>query len=292
MVRNNSRQVRPRSRSLVYRLLFVAASLTASAALAANAQRSPSAPTTDRLIQVRDIVWHEVESRDGTRLGAISDLLVDMPSGRVLFAAIEPADLFHWPKAVPASAIDVAAQGTIRLKLSLDDWVHAPVLSPDGRRIEQNGRSGVELRGAYETDWSAAAAKTLRGLEVVAPSPGRPPVARFVSLLSLMGTPVLDVNRRPLGAIGGFLINWNARRAMYALVANDSGSLASWVRSGYAIPTVMLTPPGAGTTIVVNAGPAALQRAPLLSAQNANWRRNPDRVYRFEAQASLASTTR
>lgn len=248
------------------------------------------AASSHPIVRAEQILWHPVEDQNHRTVGSVSDLLVEMPSGRVLFAAITPSELFEFARAVPPTALTRESNGTLRLNLSDDAWEQAPRLSPNGRKIEQFTRNGVQLRGHYEPAWAPPQPQPSRGLEVIATTPGRPPVPRYVSLEELMNTPVKDLNSQELGAVGGFLVDWDDHRVMYALITRNGDALFASIANAWAVPMTALAPPLGGSAAVVNAPPDAFRRAPVLTGDA--WRNRPAQVYRFRSQNLTASMQR
>lgn len=226
-----------------------------------NLSAAPAAAAS--LTPLDDVLWHEVQNRQGDELGAVSDVLAQMPSGRLVFVAIDPTDLFARPKVVPPSAVKHPKDRATPLELNItsDRWLNAPQLDWNAELVIKNTAAGGKIYGYYQQAWREPDPEAPWGMQVVAPTAGTPPAQRYVSLKRLLLNRVETHDRRQAGYVRDFLIDWSANHATHALVSPRflprKGPDAHW----YAIPISLLAPAIDGETIMVNCDSETLRGA-------------------------------
>jgi hypothetical protein len=216
------------------------------------------------LLRLDDILWREVRNVQGEVLGGVSDLLVQMPSGRLVFVAVDPSELFERPKAVPPASLRLpqSEDAPLVLDISKGGWLEAPRLDWDGALVIKNTEEGGRIYGYYQQAWREPDPGPPWGMPVVAPSEGAKPPARYVSLKNLLLQRVETNGREHAGYIQGFLIDWSAKRATHALVSSQFTPLAQSDANWFAIPTPLLNPSLEDEGIMVNSGIDAFRTAP------------------------------
>lgn len=214
-------------------------------------------------LRVQDLLWRQVESREGETLGGISDVLVQLPSGRLMFLAIDPAALFQPPKIVPPGALSGVEQdpaSPVRLEIAKERWLFAPMVDWDGVGIIDNTAEGSKVYAFYQQAWRDPDPSRPPGLSAVGSTDQRRP-ARYVSLNDLLGNRVVANSRQHVGYIRDFVLDWEGLRATHALISPQfvppQSSGAEW----FAVPITFLTPPRFGDAIVVNSDLAAFRNA-------------------------------
>jgi sporulation protein YlmC with PRC-barrel domain len=262
------------------RFLVLVATVVLTAAAAAATSPAP------RIVPAHSVLFHDVLDQHHEKIGAVTDLLVTMPSGQVLFVAVTPADLFKRPKAVPLDALAPASNGSLELRMTLDKWLDAPRVAWNGQWVEQLTPGGSRLLARYAVGWAAD-----RPLPEAARFAATVAIPNYVSMRDLLGETVVDAQRQTVGGVGDFLVDWNTRRAVYAVVSPQANGLAEMaVANGFAIPTPMLTPPSTAGTMTVNITPEIARRAPLLSFRNGA--PNPQQIFRYQAGTAVANVGR
>lgn len=253
-------------------------------------QSGSHAATAQPLVTTPSVLWHRVLDQQNNRLGAVTDILVEMPSGRIAFFAVKPSQLFERPRVLPPDALENAGDGALKLKGSLDAWYNAPILSWNQREVDAVTRNGLELRGYYEAAWAPPTSPASSGVAILGhPAQNRPPTP-YVSLRALQNTTVLDPAHQQIGAIAEFLIDWPQRRVTHAIVSHQEPSLTGAVSNGFAIPVPLLNPPAGGSEVIANVTPQTLQRAPRLT--NAAQAAQSAGVFRYVAPSALANNSR
>jgi sporulation protein YlmC with PRC-barrel domain len=229
------------------------------------------------------IQWRGVSSPDGTYGGTVSDVLVDLPSGRILSLVVRRDEPYRYPKVVPASAVTRLSDGTFRCQLTLSQWLALPILDATGTRLENLSKGRVDYVGFAEPLWTVPRPTLTHGLSVVPPPPANAPAQRFVSLERLRNMPVDNMQRQELGTIRTYLVDWNDRRVTHVVLAaprTDDPSIA--------VPVTRLMPRLAqGVTLFVNTDLSAVQRAPQLSLVQAT--RQRDALFRYKPATLVTS---
>lgn len=89
--------------------------------------------TTTKLLSVSSLMEDEVLSRDGKKLGRISDLVIDMDNGHVAYAVLAFGGLFGMGQklfAVPWNAMRLEEHNLV-LNVDKDTLKHAPGFDKD-----------------------------------------------------------------------------------------------------------------------------------------------------------------
>jgi sporulation protein YlmC with PRC-barrel domain len=221
---------------------------------------------------VRGVLWRAVENRQDEMLGGVSDVLVQMPSGRIVFVAVDPSELFERPKAVPPRALTLPRQAdsALQLNLSKDHWISAPRLDWDAALVIKKTEEGGRIYGFYQQEWVSPDPDAPWGMTVVASPNGTAPVARYVSLKRLLLNRIVTPAGQPAGFVRDFLLNWREGRAIYALVSPTFTPLAREDQKWFAVPLQLLSPRVEDDSLEVNSNIDAFRRArPLRKAADA-----------------------
>ena len=271
----------PPSLSQLPRLLFIA---IVALAAAIPGIASATEPTSDQAGQLRlkEFLWREVQNKDGRTLGSTSDVLVQMPSGKIVFVAVVPSGFYQRPKTLPPGAFQVPADpdGPLQVDITLDRWLNAPRIDGNPRYAVKNDGDGARIYAYYQERWSESDPTPAPGLEVVASKEDRPPPLRFVSLNNLLLERVTALGWEQAGFLTDFLLDWSVQRATHALVSPQFTPLERPDEKWFAIPTPLLIPPVEEDAIKVNAGVAAFQGAPDFP-ENGTGSADVARIYRY-----------
>lgn len=263
----------------LYRLAFLLFGLSGLAV--AEAAETP--PSKTSALRLDDFLWRELQDREGETLGSVSDVLVQMPSGRMVFVAVVPSAFFERPKAVPPGALAVPEdrESPIRLDISKERWVDAPRLDWESALVIKNTREGSEIYGYYQQPWREPDPLPPWGVEAVVPSESGALPERYVSLKELLLDRVATPAWQQVGYVRDFLLDWPARRATHALVSPRFTPVASEQEAWFAVPVPLLNPPVEGDALIVNNGIEAFRRAPRLARGKTP--ENLTEIYRYPA---------
>lgn len=196
-------------------------------------------------------------------LGGVSDVLVQMPSGRMVFVAVDPSELFERPKAVPPQALTLPREpeAALRLDISKDRWITAPRLDWDAALVIKNTSEGGRIYGFYQQAWVNPDPDAPWGMTVVAPPKGASPPARYVSLKRLLLNRIVTPAGQPAGFVRDFLLRWGDGRATHALVSPRFTPLAREDQMWFAVPLSLLSPRVEDDSLQVNSSIDAFRRA-------------------------------
>lgn len=247
--------------------------------------------TSERaLLLLDDLLWREVRNVQGEDLGGVSDLLVEMPSGRLVFVAVDPSELFQRPKAVPPTALRLpqSKEAPLVLDVSKDRWIEAPRLDWNGALVIKNTEEGGRIYGYYQQAWNEPEPGATWGMTVVAQPKGATPAARYVSLKKLLLERVETNGRQQAGYIRGFLIDWSAKRATHALVSSQFTPSARRDATWFAIPIPLLSPSLENDAIIVNSGIDALRTASKWPGPGKTASADIATIYRYPGPPSAA----
>jgi len=233
--------------------------------LQAAPDQSDAGATSFRLER---FLWRTVEDKQHHKLGAISDVLAEFPSGKIVFVMVRPDRLYAEPKAVPPSALVVPADqnAPVQLDISPDRWISAPHLGFDPKLVVKDTDDGAKIYGYYQQRWLGTTPHTNNtGLNVVAsrdhPTSEQQPT-RFVSLQTLKMNRVANSAWKQEGFLCGFVVDWPAHRVAYALVSRLFPPIQPASDPWYAVPVSLLSPPVNRDALTVNSSPEAFERAP------------------------------
>jgi sporulation protein YlmC with PRC-barrel domain len=240
------------------------------------------------VVRLEELLWREVRNQDGETLGSVSDVLVQMPSGRLVFAAVVPSAFFERPKAVPPGAVVFPGRtgAPLQLDISKERWINAPRLDWDSALVIKHTREGGRIYGYYQQAWQEPDPTRPWGMTVIAPpADAREAPARYVSLKDLLLHRVATPGGQQAGYVRDFLIDWTRRYATHALVSPRFTPLrvpdAMWL----AIPTPLLSPPVKDDAITVNIDVEALRRAEPIPAGVSLSTSDRARIFRYPAAA-------
>ena len=238
------------------------------------------------------VLGREVRDRGNQPLGSVSDLLVQMPSGKIVFVAVLPARFFARPKAIPPGALlmPAAPDAPLQLDIPADRWIEAPWIDWNGAMVIKNSAEGEKIYGFYQQRWEEPPDRAETPMAIVAPRQPAALAARYVSLKKLLLDRVSTVAWEQAGFVRDFLLDWPGHRASHALVSPEFTPLATPEKLWFAIPVPLLNPPVESDAITVNAGLAAFRAAPRMSAE-ATAQTKPLQVVRVPATERRAGAT-
>jgi hypothetical protein len=247
-------------------------------------------------LRLEDILWREVHNRDGTLLGATSDVLIQMPSGQIVFILVKPTELYSEPKAIPPSALALPedSKAPIKLDVTMDEWINSPRLDWDPKLIVKFASEGEQIYGYYHQEWlltaTDAAPSPTQGVEVVAPRGGATEATRFVSLSNLLLHRVATEAWDQEGFIRGFLLDWRNKRATHAIASHTFTTVPAPNEQWFAIPVGLLNPPAEQESITVRAEPKAFVEAQPLSSDQEAASRSTSQISLFPAGVVVGVT--
>lgn len=263
--------------------------LFASAALAsATPEKSTGDPavapeqSVPTALRLDDLLWREVRGPSGETLGAVSDVLAEMPSGRIVYVAVVPSDFFQRPKAVPPGALTLpdAPHAPLTLNLSRDRWYNAPILDWNAAQVVNNTAEGRRIYAYYQQRWQDPSDKPWP--VVVTPQSGGPAQpARYVSIKKLLLDRVATPAWQQTGFVRDFLVDWPAHRVTYALVSPRFTPLAGTEQTWFAVPVALLNPPQEGDALTVNSSVDAFRQADTLATNQPGTPANLTTIYRY-----------
>ncbi len=247
---------------------------------AALLQAAPPRPP-DRFAE---IMSRDVRNAQGEELGSVGDLLVQMPSGRIVFVAVDPMELFERPKVVPPGALKPPASEaeTLVVDISKDRWIEAPRLDWNSALVIDHTDEGGRIYGYYQEHWRQPERGGHWNMTVVAPAPGAPPVRRYASLKQLMLERVETSGKAQVGYLRDFLVDWAGRRVTHALVSPRFTPRPGPEPEWYAVPVVLLVPPVESDAVGVNSGLEAFRLAPVWPGPD-DPRPETTTIYRYTA---------
>lgn len=250
--------------------------------------RSPA----NSALRLDDLLWREVQNLQGEQLGALSDVLVQMPSGRIVFATVDPAAFFERPKAVPPPALrlpETRAQ-PLQVDISMKRWLAAPVLDWDAARVIKNTREGGRIYGYYQQTWREPDPTPPWGMNVTASmDDGTGGDARYVSLKQLLLERVVTNGGQQVGYVNGFVIDWTDMRATHALISPRFRSTGGSPERSFAVPVALLNPPIEEDAITVNSSTEAFRDAPSWPGEAKGPIREATTVYRYPPSESAGA---
>jgi sporulation protein YlmC with PRC-barrel domain len=262
--------------------------LTAAAMLAAAEPNVRTRP----VVQLDDFLWREVQNVEGVTLGSVSDVLVHLPTGRIVFVSVHPTELFGRPKALPPDAIAFgeSPNATLRVDLSEERWRETPELEWNAARVIKHGTDGPQVVGYYQQQWAKpapeAAAEGDENAVVAAPTePGTGEAEQYVSLSELVLDRVLTPATEQPGFVRDFVLDWSAGRATYALISSTFTPTPEPEETWFAIPTALLAPPLETEAITVLSNEETFrsaQQAPEIAALPEE---NRTQIYLYPATA-------
>lgn len=226
------------------------------------------------------LVWREVKNQNGQSLGAISDLLVEVPSGKIAFVVIQPSELYARPKALRPDALSVTEKHAdpATLNLPAEDWLNAPRLDWSGLQVTQKTDAGEKIQGSYLQPWIDRKAAPASGKNAARTAPAQP-TDGYVSLSNLQSRRVTVPGWDQDGFLNNFLVDWSAKRVTHALVSPEFPAIARPNEPWYAIPMAMLNPPNEQNSIDVKTSRDAIVHAQ--SIEGNKLRSDVAGVYRF-----------
>jgi len=263
-------------------LLFTAPNVSAGAdspppkSAKANEQAAP-------VLRLNDVLWREVQNNQGETLGSVSDVLVQMPSGKIVFVAVVPSGFFQRPKTLPPGAFTVPSDpaAALRVDITLERWLEAPRIDWDPKLIVKNTEDGARIYAYYQQRWAEPEPDPEPGLQVVATKKETAPPLQYVSLKDLLLNRVTTSAWEQAGYLNDFLIDWTAQRATHALVLPQFTPLAPPDAMWFAIPVPLLNPPVEDDAITVNSGVEAFRTAPTLQPGTALPEGNRTQIFRY-----------
>jgi sporulation protein YlmC with PRC-barrel domain len=272
--------------SIFYRQLVRGVGAAAVALTMALPGINAAEPASTQAPQMRlkEFLWREVQNKEGKTLGSVSDVLVEMPSGKIVFVAVVPSGFYQRPKTLPPGAVLVPSDPTAPLQVDItqDRWIDAPWIDWNPRFVVKNEGDGARIYAYYQQRWSEPDPTPAAGVEVVASKKDRPPPLQYVSLNDLLLERVTTPAWEQAGFVTDILLDWSVQRATHALVSPQFTPLARPDQKWFAIPMPLFVPPGEEDSITVNSSVQAFQRAPDFP-QDGSGSTDVAQIYRYPA---------
>lgn len=234
-----------------------------------------SAPAS---VTLNNVLWRTVQNREGKSIGGVSDVLVQMPSGRIVFVTVDPNEFFSPAKAVPPASLTAVTrvEDAVRLEAPSERWFNAPILEWNGARVIENTAAGEKIYAYYQQRWLPPEVSP-GWLNVPTPT-GTAAPERYVSLKKLLLHRVSTPAGEPTGFVRDFLIDWADHRVTHALVSPQFTPVANGPATWFAVPLSLLGPPDEDQGLTVNAKIDAFRQAPTSPS-------NPAQIYRYPVPA-------
>jgi hyperosmotically inducible protein len=240
--------------------------------------------STLRQQQASHIIGMKVENNDGSYLGKVKDLLVDLDQGEVAFVIISSGGwltIGSQNKIAPAEAISMATakKDVLSLPVRQVRWAEAPIFRNRDLTSYQSEAARQKLRAFYGVEGAPKPNRSSPASATLTPTGRTKNSARFVFASDLMGQPVLNLQQQTLGRVSDLLVDFYQHKSPLIVLTATGAKLK---REGFAIP-LNLIHENSTDQLTLTANKSAFENAPLLD-QNAwtNSARGNARIYRFE----------
>jgi sporulation protein YlmC with PRC-barrel domain len=250
----------------------IAVAATSFSAVAADADtNSLSATSSDRTLgtveRADKIIGREVRNNSNQKIGKVDDFVVDLESGRVIYAVVSVGGFLGVGDrnvAVPASAF--TEQGKqLRLDVDKQKLMDAPQYSKDDtNQLTPNFASQVnKFFGQGNAWWENSSGQS---------------GAQFGNVhqaSDLSGMDVENVSNQKIGDVENVAIDLKAGRVAFVVISPDSS--LNLKDNLYALPPNALTPSSDGKTLTTGVDQQKLASAPHLSKND--WSKLSDRSF-------------
>jgi sporulation protein YlmC with PRC-barrel domain len=233
---------------------------------AATAAGSKVDAAETQSMPLQQLLWRDVRTSDGQSVGTVRDVLCHLPSGQIVYVAIDPSALYERPRVVAPDTLSVPADRNqpVQIKMTNNEWLNTPRLDWSGLEVTQWSGSGENIKGVYQREWiparptSVATKKTSAEISAALPASTGP---SFVALrqfhLKRVSVPGWDAE----GFLNGFLLDWKAKRVTHALVSTEFAPISAPDKPWYAFPVALLTPPNEQEFLGINSSEEAIAKA-------------------------------
>jgi sporulation protein YlmC with PRC-barrel domain len=218
----------------------------------AQADNRPPAPppsgghTSDpaRPLRLEDYLWRSVQNKKGESLGSVNDVLVHLPSGRIVFVSVLPNRLFDRPKAVPPTALTVSPgrHGPLVADISIDWWINAPIVDWSEALVLDLTEQGGKVHAYYQQAWLEPPPGFDWSIDRAVSPEQRANLPRFVSLRKLEHERLQTGDAEQVGYVYDFLLDWENRRATHALVSPERAPVEQPRETWFAVPVALIGP--------------------------------------------------
>ncbi|MDB6016018.1 MAG: antigen [Pedosphaera sp.] len=217
-------------------------------------------------VQASALLGKRVESTAGNKLGSVSDLIIDIRSGRVAYVIISSGGFIgigRQQKVVPPGAMSLATtkRNTVSLDVTLDRWKSAPIFNRATMARLGNPAPARQIYQYYQQ--SAPIAETQ--------SSTSPPDRRnHLELASrLRGKAVVDRQGHEIGTISDLLVDLGSPKGAFAILKPGPFITVSNKQAMdqlFAVPINYLNPDGQSDRAILESTPTQFQQAQPLKA--------------------------
>lgn len=166
---------------------------------------------------------HHVENKNGEDIGKIYDLVIDLQSGYMTYAAVELTgyeEIKGRKIAVPIEAFTIESDGeAVYLELERENMEKAPEYNPEGIRADQDSVGAIYAHYGFSPYWENRKVWRRRGVPVHPSELTAYYQPDLYSVSDLMGDPVRDFQGNEAGKLEDLMIDF------------ESGFLASAIMS-------------------------------------------------------------
>jgi sporulation protein YlmC with PRC-barrel domain len=256
----------------------------------ASAQNAPKSQP----LKAEQVIGMKVENSDGQELGTVRNLVLDMRTGQLKYAALSSGGFLGVRsklKLVPSQALSAATakRDVLAINVTKERWDAAPVFKSSNLAAFADPNRSMQIAQFYRQPDAHAmslAENSRIGPERLTPTarapdlPSRAPGAELKFASDLIGSRVVNGKQEKVGEILDLLVSFGEARPAYAII-----STGKFLRRGaqYAVPLRALNTKDGGNTLVIDADTAKLQKAPPFSDEV--WRTSaangPNQIYRY-----------
>ena len=241
-----------------------------------------------------DIRGMTVENVDGQKVGTLSDLILELRSGRPAYVIVKATGFVGHRRLVitPVSsiAVETAKAGIAALDITKWQWKHAPEFSTSDLRLlgqPEKAQQIAQFYGRAERTPNVATTTDGQKTSLSSTGSGRDSVeatqhARYASANQLMGAEVVGRKQLEIGKVTGLLVDLAGTKPTLAIVSADE---LSGMTGHFAVPLQLLRPlPGHKIAMIANRQDFE-QARPLGESDSHNLAADGAKeIYRYERQ--------
>lgn len=205
-------------------------------------------------MRLEEFLWRPVQNKEGEQLGTVNDVLVQLPSGRIVFVSVLPNRLFGRPKAVPPAALTGPAgpDAPFVVDLSIDRWINAPIVDWSEALVLDLTEQGGKVYAYYQQPWLEPPPGYDWSIDRAVPPERQAELPRFVSLKKLEYERLQTGDAEQVGYVYDFLLDWGDRRVTHALVSPERAPVGQPGETWFAVPVALIGPAEDYDALTVN----------------------------------------
>ncbi|MBC8094186.1 MAG: PRC-barrel domain-containing protein [Akkermansiaceae bacterium] len=220
-----------------------------------NSFSSTNARSLGNVERLNKVIGREVRNQEQQKLGQVNDLVIDLESGRILYAVISVGGFVGVGDrlvAVPVSAFQEAGED-LRLDVNRQQLSDAPQFSKAADQRAETLTPAFASRvnkhfGEGRAWWESATGQTGEKFGNAHPAS------------DLIGLEVSDVSNRKIGEVNNVMVDLSAGRVPYVIFAPEKSLDLN--ADFYAWPPNVLTPSGDGKSLTTGIDQSKLASAP------------------------------